>query len=556
LSVRWLDRAKVSYSMTRAKANIKRALSAHWPIVAGLALLWLLVAVEIARALRLTDGYFAYPLDDTYIEIATARNLVLFHTWGVTSHGFSSSCSSLVWPVLLAIVNRVVGVSELTPLVLNLVVASALCVVVYLLLKKASLTRLELFFALVALIFFTPLPTLILAGQEHILHSLATILFLYLAAQVFDEEERHSFKDLSLIATAPILTSARYEGLFLLSVVCALLFLKKRFAFSLGLLAAGLLPIVVYGIFSLHRGWYFLPNSVLLKGATPGLSSVGQFFANPIQNLRLAPHMEWVILIPFGALILKLRYSSVDARWDGTSLMLLSFIAAALLHLQFAMVGYQFRYEAYLIAAGIYLLCSLRHQKWCEELLLDARHLLGDLSAGWAVIVLVVACAPFALRGFVAFVKTPRAVRNIYQQQCMMGLFLQRFYSGSAVALNDIGAADYYADLRLTDLKGLASMDVARAIRGAGLSRQAISEISAQDHVRIAVVYTSWFPGGLPEDWIRVGQWKIGGNVVNWDDTVTFFGTDRSEAELLRANLVQFRSELPAGIRWTELTQR
>jgi hypothetical protein len=59
---------------------------------------------------------------------------------------------------------------------------------------------------------------------------------------------------------------------------------------------------------------------------------------------------------------------------------------------------------------------------------------------------------------FASLVITPQASRNIYEQQYQMGMFLKRCYPGKAVAVNDICAVSYLADVRLVDLLGLARM--------------------------------------------------------------------------------------------------
>ena len=66
-----------------------------------------------------------YALDDAYIHMAVARSLARHGVWGVTPYAFTSSTSSLAWPLLLALADLVVGVRAATPLVLNLAFAVA-----------------------------------------------------------------------------------------------------------------------------------------------------------------------------------------------------------------------------------------------------------------------------------------------------------------------------------------------------------------------------------------------------------------------------------------------
>ena len=54
-----------------------------------------------------------------------------------------------------------------------------------------------------------------------------------------------------------------------------------------------------------------------------------------------------------------------------------------------------------------------------------------------------------------------------YHQQVQMGTLLREYYTGRTIAVNDIGAVNFFADITVIDLVGLASMDVAR-LRRAG----------------------------------------------------------------------------------------
>src|SRR5580698_6664019 len=62
-----------------------------------------------------------YPLDDTYIYMAMARNIVEHGIWGVTKYGFSGTSSAHLWVIILSSVFRIFGVAEIAPFILNLV---------------------------------------------------------------------------------------------------------------------------------------------------------------------------------------------------------------------------------------------------------------------------------------------------------------------------------------------------------------------------------------------------------------------------------------------------
>jgi hypothetical protein len=83
----------------------------------------------------------------------------------------------------------------------------------------------------------------------------------------------------------------RYEGAFLVGIACLLLLYKRRIptAFLLGFIGA--LPIAVFGLYSIAKGSYFLPNSVLLKSEGARLSFRGLegfFFQTVEQKLTLS----------------------------------------------------------------------------------------------------------------------------------------------------------------------------------------------------------------------------------------------------------------------------
>ncbi len=71
----------------------------------------------LSLSLILTDGNLIYSLDDPYIHLALAENILKGH-YGVNLSEFSSPSSSILWPFLLAPF-QAIDEYAVTPLILN-----------------------------------------------------------------------------------------------------------------------------------------------------------------------------------------------------------------------------------------------------------------------------------------------------------------------------------------------------------------------------------------------------------------------------------------------------
>jgi len=141
------------------------------------------------------------------------------------------------------------------------------------------------------------------------------------------------------------------------------------------------------------------------------------------------------------------------------------YATSALLHMQFAATGWFFRYEAYLVALGLFTLADTSAQD-----VQQARSAMGGhpkRAAAKLVAVLglsALAISPLLERGVVSLRQVTKATRNIYEQHYQMGMFLKTFYSGAVVAANDIGAITFptlaTADSRTRRAKSLAAPSV------------------------------------------------------------------------------------------------
>ncbi len=519
------------------------------PLVLSLVIYWISVATLLFFSLRLNNGKFAYILDDTYIHMAIAKNTAVNGVWGMTPHGFTSSTSSPLWTLLIAAGFYISGLNEFIPLVLSLISGTLMILAGYLVIKQFCHSDKSVFIILLLAIFVTPMPALTIMGMEHLLHSLLTLLFITFSVKqpVNDNSANHNY---SLFLIAPFLTMARYEGMFLVLAVCGFFIYKRKLAESFYLFSAGVFPIVAYGLWSVANGWFFFPNSVLLKASLPDalrlvlikMSGIG--LETLIKVFR--PFLLLVLAVACSILFKRMEKKEFSPEIIQAGIIL---FITLLLHVTFASTGWFYRYEAYLVFVGI-LLCGIF---WLQLPKLAPLNLKQSmLLKPLLVVVLLIIIVVLGIRSIRSYIATPRATQNIFQQQYQMGLFLKKFYANKQVALNDIGAPCFLSDIKLLDLVGLGSMETAKQIILRSYNREKIKALAIQKDVAIAVIYRKWLEipeiGGVPSDWKLAGQWTIQNNIVAAHDTVHFFAVNKEETENLMKNLAAFSPNLPEGV--------
>jgi hypothetical protein len=512
-------------------------------------ILWSAFCFYIQASKTAGQGHFIYALDDAYISMAIARNVAENHTWGVHAGEFSSLASSIAWILLIAGAYCFTDAAarEMIPLALNFFFAAMLIALVWHILWQRGVHVLWCFLTLLAVIFWTPIIPVAFTGLEHILQACVTLAFVYAVAQCLADDVPPTAKrgaTAALLILAPLATLVRYEGLFLLAVAALLFALRKRFGLALLVVAMGVLPLAIAGVFFMSHGWYFFPTTILLKGnAAPptSLAAISNFFERGCSNFYAVPHLA--VLIGAAVLAFLLFGRNVLRRVSGV--MAVVFVGVSLIHLEFAAVGWFFRYESYLVCLGLVTFVLLAHDlPWRS---LGAGIETSLLKSIIFLAALVFLANPLIWRGIQSHLQTPRASCDNYLQQYQMARFLNAYYPTAVVAANDIGAINYFADgVHCFDLAGLSELEIAKLRRAGEFGVATIDELTKKRGVKIAIVYTSWFVPyhGLPRSWVKIGTWTIR-NTVICGPQVTFFAVDPAEAEHLRKCFEAFEKELP-----------
>lgn len=380
---------------------------------------------------------------------------------------------------------------------------------------------------LVVVVLAAPLPALSVVGMEHVLHIFATVLFAGIAAESLSSP---SPALAALAASAALLCSVRYEGAFLVAAAALLLSLEKHFTAACAAIAAGASPIVLFGLYSLRQGGFFLPNSVLIKKSNLGSSvlsrSSSMFHDSP----------ETFVLV--GCALLLLAFAP---RLDHMPRSLLKlFLLAALSHQLLAAYGWFYRYEAYLVTFGTLAVTVAAYPLFDQ-----------CMRKGWLALAMLVLLSPLAVRGIESALHAPHVMADIYRQQIQMAHFVQALPPTPHLVLNDIGAVSFYADPYLIDLEGLGSTEIARAWLEFGHPRPLPAFILRKTHpndVEYAIVYDDWFgwpDHNLPEGWIRVGTWSLENTPATNSRSVSFYGVGATHAAIVREHLQAFNPSLP-----------
>lgn len=514
--------------------------------------------------LQFTHGEFAYPIDDTCIHLTIAKNLALHGVWGTYSGQFASAASSILYPLVLALLVKIVGAHLWLPFFVNFLAVLVLLVVLQKWLARQGLGPLAQIVVLFGVIFLTPLAPLAISGMEHVLQFLFTFLFITRLAEDLEALNLSAGKKWRLSPAVylygMLMVSTRYEGMVVLGIGALLLLINKKIWTAMLLFACGVIPVVIFGIYSVRHGNFFLPNSVLLKSGAPPLTFDGlyKFFTQGLfyklfysvvgYNTIATQRALFLLLLSFPVFNIGLRDR------PAYKYLLLLLTIAVFIHL--SLTGYaRFpRYEAYLIGCVVTIAGMLSakygramfNRRKEESLNKGGQPLFMAGLTSWVMTLTILFLGfPLVLRSNDAFDQVEEGSYSTYKVLYTAGDFLHRYYNNDAVALECLGAMSYFSDGKKMDVIGLGDIDVARRLRENQYTINFLDSLSKIENIQIAAGTPISTPVALLQRWTKVGTWYLSAD--EGGGYISFYAVNPERAAELKRNLVEYQKYLPDG---------
>lgn len=525
------------------KKNV--GLTSLWPGVVVAIVATVVAAAEWLLGQSLCGWEFCYPLDDTYIHMALARQLATSGTWGLEPGVPVFASSSPLWTVVLAIAFKLFGAREWMPLLLSYIFAFGSVILAFQLWNRAGLRRGQAVLSGLALVVVIPFTTLSNLGMEHALHFFFVEATLLCAWKCLSSE-MSTRKDVAfLLASAALATGARYESLFIVAPIAALFAFRRRFALAGSLMAAAFLPVVAMGLYAVSCGRPFFPASLLLKANVGGVEAVSQGICNLYNGISSASiHFHL-------AIVLLLVVAAMPQTGELTRGFAFSLAIAMAGHFVFAKLGWLYRYEAYLMGAAFTILPLLavdgeeggKPKKVC-------------VFARWARLLLFVGVTfPFLARSFKAQYDTTAAQREIFGQQMQMGRIFESLPEQirGPVAINDLGCVAYFSGLHILDVWGLGTPEVAELARTKKPIDNERNKLFEAHRVRYAAVY-DFVAGYLKINSLSNGCTLVATLTADWPfaicagNTVLLYAMSKEDAGPFEKYLREFTGRLPKGV--------
>jgi hypothetical protein len=511
-----------------------------------------------SQAQSIGDGTIGYALDDAYIHMAIAKNYAFHGIWGVSPFEPVSASSSPGWILILTVMFRVFGDHDWWPLALNVTAGVGLAYVVDRLLRPYAQSLLWRTVLVTAVLLALPLSYFMALGMEHTLQALLVATMFGFVRKIGAPGYLLSKKELWwLFALCAAMVAVRVEDAVLIPLPFVYALVKKDRRAALAMAAGPMLALGGFAIIAAAQGFGIEPTSMLVKRvhlAVPKeftfidknipvshMSTASWFLLRFWENVTLYREVCFLIF----ALLILLVALILSAKRRGSLILLVGTVFSGFcFHAANGGFGWYARYEGYLILFSC--LCLIAVGTDCARRWRATGSGMGFFGFA-ALSAFVAAC--LTVRSCYALQTNAEMLKDVGWQQVQFGRFLNEFYSGRSVMLNDIGAATYLSDIHLLDVAGLGTPEIAEARVEDRFDANFLINMMRSRHVDVAMVYVAALPkpDGLQYPLIPVASWSLPSGAILGGDVLILAGNPGAAAEL-QANLQAFQKELPSKV--------
>lgn len=530
----------------------------------------------IVAILYLNDGVLLFTLDDPYIHLALAEQL-LQGNYGVNAGEYSAPSSSVLWPFIIAPLVAI-GYETYLILLLNLLLGFlSVLLVIKTFIKHYDLNALDreqktsqrmLVLILVpCLLICMNVLGLAFTGMEH---SLQLYLSLYIVAALLNEMKFNQVNMIAFVVIA-IVPLIRYECLAISLPVLAYLFLRGYRLQSILTAAFMVTGLLLFAWFLVSLDLTPFPTSIMAKSDIVETSGrLGSIVSNFLQNVSLSRGvmMSLMVIVLFGfafnkkfQVVNENASPKVESEIDTLGFWSLGFLndfltniakqvyakrlfcfmlaCSGVLHLFIGKFGWFNRYEVYMWSSLLFaiLIISIPYYK----------HLPQKMGNFISIVYLFCSTSLICWLYFAGLFMVPKATNNIYEQQYQMSRFAQEYYK-KPIAVNDLGLVVFKNNDYVLDLWGLASVE-ALSLRTSDDRSNWMQSIVSKNNVELAIIYDEWFDGDIPERWIKIAQMSISKNAISIaGQTVSFYATSCHHAKVVKLQLIAFKESLPKPV--------
>jgi hypothetical protein len=501
----------------------------------ALSALFVVIGIELAAILKLNSGHFVFTLDDPYIHLALAENILKGH-YGVNGAEFSAPSSSILWPLIIAPFSQFFF-SSYAVLLINILSTIGTVYIFWKLLLPGYSARMDesahsnkmLAFMLVILIPAVNMIGLMFTGMEHSIQLFFTMLVIY--GLVYEIENKTvAWWCMTAIIVAPLI---RYECVAVSLPAIFFLYFRGYRAQPTALAALLILSLGAFSAFLVSLGLDPFPTSIISKSSV--VSSGGG--AIPLLgNLKASLQSGRGILLCVGMLFLL--YIALDKlRKNEERLLAFTVASSVALHLLVGKYDWYNRYEIYVWSSALLTLLYLN-----KDRLYQLPEKMGFYkAASLKTLPLILLCSPY----LETLVTNPIASNNIYEQQYQMRRFAIE-YVKEPLAVNDLGLVSYKNDNYILDLWGLASIDALR-LRTSGRDNNWMAKITKEENVKVAMIYEDWFEH-IPSNWKKIGELQLGKKKITpARDSVSFYAIGCNSYADIYQLTQEFSKTLPEG---------